>query len=827
MGSKFYNELTKTKEERELENVYINHLKKHFKKDEIAYPYKCDGYLEDDIIYDDKLKILRLIMEFKFGTDLDDKYNVSNILIQVIYYLKKFKDGINKDYSEIPNVILVGDKKACFLLHSKYLEKYLNYELDWTIAPSKAYIYNINIVKEIEKEIYDNKINLDYFDIKSDFKFDKIIIDIKRILINYDSKIKITENNIAEIYDYFINKIIANPREYTAQELVYFFINVITDNLDTFIHGKRKNLLLVRDNKIQIREWDYNNFIANYNIRYSLVEENDFNSIKDRLIEDTQRRYNGEFYTPTLWANEANKELGSILGENYKKEFLVWDCAWGTGNLTRDYYFENLFCSTLNKEDLNLGEGYNKNSIKFQFDFLEDGIEENKVLFPKEIEAQLKENNKILFFINPPFAEASNGKFKNKIDKRNTSKTKIRECMIKYGFKEESQQLYCQFLFRILKFKLDYKLDNLYIGIFTPLLFFTGKRFDDFRQLFFKYFKFESGFLFKASNFADVSKEWGVAFSIFSSGENIDNKNFLFKIKDLNNIGKIKEIDSKIYYNLEIEERCSNWIKDRKIKNEKENILLKSSLNYENQTRIVDEDDLGYLLNDSNNVYANAQGVYILSCPVKRHIKCTPITKYNYEKCFSLFAARRLIKSDWIIQKLEYKIPDENHEDYKEWVGDSIIYSLFESKSMQSSLRNIKVDNKNYDICNSFFFMSNKEIKSLANKFNNREIYNDCIKYPNEKFIYEILENYKLSKEAEHVLDKAKELVILSFNDRDNFNKISPEYNINTWDTGWYQIKNLLKKYHMNELEEFNIIFKKLEDKNINNVYKFGFLNNN
>lgn len=436
MGSKFYNELSKTKEEREVESVYINYLKKYFKKDEIAYPYKCDGYLEDDVLYDDKLKILRLIMEFKFGTDLNDKYNVANILIQVIYYLKKFQEGLDKDYTEIPNVILVGDKKACFLLHSKYVEKYLDYELDWKVAPSKAYIHNLDVVKEIESEIVNDKIKLIYFNIKSNFKFEEIVIDIKRILISYDSKIKITKNNIAEIYDYFINKIIFNHKGYTAQELVYFFINVITDNLDTFIHGKKKDNLFVRDNKIQIREWDYNNFIANYNVRYNIVEEKDFNSIKDRLVEDTQRRYNGEFYTPTIWANEANKEITNVLGENWRKEFLVWDCAWGTGNLTRDYYFDNLFCSTLHQEDLNLGEEYNKNSIKFQFDFLEDEIEENKILFPKEIINKLYENNKILFFINPPFAEASNGKFKNKKDKKDASKTKIRDCMIKDNFRK-------------------------------------------------------------------------------------------------------------------------------------------------------------------------------------------------------------------------------------------------------------------------------------------------------------------------------------------------------------------------------------------------------
>ena len=87
------------------------------------------------------------------------------------------------------------------------------------------------------------------------------------------------------------------------------------------------------------------------------------------MIEDTTRRYNGEFYTPTLWANEAHNEISKIIGMDWKETCIVWDCAWGTGNLTRDYSFSNLICSTLKEDDLLLCERNNKNSLKFQYDF--------------------------------------------------------------------------------------------------------------------------------------------------------------------------------------------------------------------------------------------------------------------------------------------------------------------------------------------------------------------------------------------------------------------------------------------------------------------------
>ena len=64
----------------------------------------------------------------------------------------------------------------------------------------------------------------------------------------------------------------------------------------------------------------------------------------------------------------------------------------------------------------------------------------------------------------------------------------------------------------------------------------------------------------------------------------------------------------------------------------------------------------------------------------------------------------------------------------------------------------------------------------------------------------------------------------LSFNNRDLFNQMHPEYQINCWDAGWYQIKGLLKEFHKAELESFNKLYKVLEDKMCPMVYELGFL---
>ena len=101
-------------------------------------------------------------------------------------------------------------------------------------------------------------------------------------------------------------------------------------------------------------------------------------------------------------------------GEDWKENYVVWDCAAGTLNLTRDYYFNELYCSTLFDSELEIGKNYNKEATKFQFDFLNDYFpmpndlisEGNKV--PDGLVQALKENKPFIFFINPPYGTACN-----------------------------------------------------------------------------------------------------------------------------------------------------------------------------------------------------------------------------------------------------------------------------------------------------------------------------------------------------------------------------------------------------------------------------------
>ena len=192
-------------------------------------------------------------------------------------------------------------------------------------------------------------------------------------------------------------------------------------------------------------------------------------------------------------------------------------------------------------------------------------------------------------------------------------------------------------------------------------------------------------------------------------------------------------------------------------------------------------------------------------------------------KCITLFSARRLISANWTNWTDEYLAPDETNPDFKEFVNDSVIFSLFESKSNQSSLRNVEYKDKSWEIKNEFFWMSREEIMNLADENDNEECYEDAAT-SKERFVYEYLKNVTLSPEAQAVLDAANKLVVDSFQWRQDFAADYPEYQINNWDCGYYQLKGLWSVYLKDEFNQFRDLFNALANKMRPMVYELGFL---
>jgi hypothetical protein len=224
----------------------------------------------------------------------------------------------------------------------------------------------------------------------------------------------------------------------------------------------------------------------------------------------------------------------------------------------------------------------------------------------------------------------------------------------------------------------------------------------------------------------------------------------------------------------------------------------------------------------ADNVYKNSTDVFLVSeCSSMAH--GLSVIPANFRKCCSLFTARRSIGRTWENWQDEYSAPNELHPDYVQWNDDAIIYSLFNTKSNQSSLRNITYKGKTYQIHNEWFWMPREWMVELANKHHNEAVYEDA-RTDTDRYVAQLMPNLVLSPDARAVFDKASELVNKTFEFREIANDEHPEWHIQTWDAGYYQVKLLLKQYLPAELKAFQVLYKQLEDRLREGVYELGFL---
>lgn len=905
--------------------------------EEIIYPeiktdgvYKC-YYIDDS----DGMQYNYLLqLECKLDVDFNNEDERAKTLLQVICYLKQIHDnvlGYNATWesNQIPRVIVIGSKLNCFTLPSQPLIHYAMGHITGFKSASTAYMEpeNRGILDNIKRDAQIKVMSIIYNtqDIDCVQSLCENIVKLARNLKITDD---LNETTISKAFDYFDMNVLDKKQssKMTSREKVSIFIGIFfSDEFSQTIEGRDAtdiNVLTVNGIKIKVDPDNYNKFKLLYSTRnYSRYEEKQITAITDRLIEDTDRRRKGDFYTPTIWVDEAHKLLDKNLGSNWRDECIVWDCAWGTGNLTRDYNFKELYCSTINQEELNIGARYNKNATKFQYDFLNDDVEEFEQarealrspfrfkpginmqameqyinfrdildLYDKAIDNNVitfdegklaytkavgilrstklykvatslveslingtEQGKKLLFFINPPYKGAGSGH-------GNTNTSDVVDTNISNLMKNNNVsgtgQLYVQFIYRMLLFKDIFKIE-LSIGIFSPSQILNAITLKDIRKLLRNNIGYTQGFMLQASNFANVAPGWSISFTVWG-GNTVINNDTTLDVMDITNNGVEIIQKDKVIRMLEKNEKALEWIKGSKAIKKQTLPRFTSAINYtESKTYDRDEKALGTLIMDMGIVESNQSRVAIMNARSNANWTVMDITEDNFYKVIPFFAARRLIESNWINSKDEYKIPDINNNKYDVYWADSIVYTIFNNAMNVSSLRNISTYGCN--LYNQFFWVSKSYIEKLAGGEFSKDDINTVVeddleyaytiniqgfKYPtgnkidiegfdnNERYAYIIftmiqrglMDNAKLSPEANAVLAKATKILKKTFKYRKQFNVNHPEYHINTWDAGWYQIKALAKEYTPDDLKQFNELYKALGDRMRPLVYELGFL---
>ena len=769
--SNFFEKISCSTQESQVQETYNEMFKSVFKINTVDRKCQCDGYI--DTRFDDT--DISMLIEYKYDIRMKDKIERARVIAQCVGYLHKFEES----GMALPKLVFIGDINECMIIHTNDLIKFLDLDcVNWDIAPCNLG-QESNLIMPIVKSI-----NPWVYDVDSNFKFDDIANKIISLCKGINQQVHITEKNIEKIFNNFCKRVLKNSNNMSANDLVAVFIGAMLDQEHYYKHPTKKNTLIANGTNIAINGDEYDAFMNQHSTDYSPKEKRIMTAISDRLIEDTNRRNKGEFYTPTLFVDYAHKMIEKELGSHWKENYVVWDCCCGTKNLTRDYRFKELYCSTLEQAELDISKNYNKEATSFQFDFLNDSLDDLKVKAPGLIET-FELNKPICFFINPPYGTTTSFKGLATVG---VSRTVISNQI-------KLKEFIAQFLYRIYLLQSQFNITNVKICIFHNPKWLCGQNYKNFRKVFFENFEYLSGCMFRASEFANVSSSWGICFSIFNSCKSSDNSIFKHTLIESTPDYSIKEVGTKLLYN-------------------NDNHVF-SVAKFVERNRKTSANVLAVLMCPGNDVQNNGATFINSNCSYNAggsHF----ITESNYEDCVSVLAARNLISTNWVIDKDEYMQPNENAPEYKQYIKDAVVYTIFGN---QKSYRGENGYN------NEFFWMSKQEMLDLAEKYNNDYTYEDALN-SEERFVYLKLQEIKddLSLEAKAVLDKATELVKSSFKYREMFNESHPEYQINNWDCGLYQIKELLKEFMPNELKTFRTLHKQLGDKIRQQVYELGFL---
>ncbi len=699
--------------------------------------------------------------------------NIYNSLVQLILTI-----GKAKTYDKFLPPIMLGAfdaEKIAFIPYNDIHDIFYVNDFNWNITPSNYETKEFNLVFDKVKSILDTNALLYYFGkddnelrkfiktnfIVGKFGFTKTRIDKNNFIVIYNKWLQTVKPTIAVNWeiakksgiidgDFYLADLLSLENETLKQKLyvllkknVYELDRIIDDS--GFFNSKRADFI---DNQKA-----HNQFWNKYE-RPPLEQYWDYIvERRDLLVQQDVRERKGSFFTPQIWVELSQKYLSDVLGEDWQDEYYIWDCAAGTGNLlaglTNKY---NIWASTLDKQDVDVMKDRIKNGANlledhvFQFDFLNDDFSK----LPKSLHDIIKnpkERKKLIIYINPPYAEATNARTVTGtgVNRAGVAKDHKLNQYFKPKIGNATNEISALFMAQIYD-----KMPDAFLGIFDKPKFIQGSNFKKFKEYFLA--KYLGGFIVPANTFDNVKGSFPIGFTIW----NLNIKNKIKNIKcDIFEKSNTK-IGKKTFYG-DLNESINNWL-----------------INFYHKPQ---QSDIATLSTRGND-FQNQKYIYIAT-KIENNVHDTKV-KISIQNIIPIsvyFAVRHCIAATWLNDRDQFLYPNKKWEEDKEFQNDCLAFALFHSQNRISSKEGT----------NHWIPFTEKEINSparfesnLLNKFitgklkieENADLYNGKGEKNTEKL--------EFSPEAKAVFDAGRELwkyYHTNFAKVQNFGKV--DYNVN------------------------------------------------
>lgn len=586
-------------------------------------------------------------------------------------------------------------EKIAFIPYNAILDIFYQNDFNWNVTPSDHSTKEFQLVMEkVQKTLERNMLM---------YSFDEDGKDLKRFIkSNFVlgkagvSKIRINKNNFTAIYQKWLVEvkpsIAVNWEQAKKQGIIdadFYLADILSEHNVTL---RNSLFVLLRTNYYELDRkiddsgfWDSkkaefkDNQVAHTQFwnRYERPPKREYWEYiagrRDLLVPQDVRERKGSFFTPRKWVELSQQYLAAELGEDWQDEYFIWDCCGGTGNLeaglTNKYH---IWVSTLDKADVDVihdrirhmndastnGKGANLlDKHVFQFDFLNDpfDLDTPDSKLPASLREILKNDEKrkkLVIYINPPYAEASNSRT---ITGTGTNRVGLSKSQVKANHANElgraGNELFAQFFARIYD---DIK--GCHVAMFSTLKMLQGPNFARYRVRYPA--SICRAFIVPAKTFDNVSGEFPIGFQIYDTSIRHE---FQSIEADVYN-ASAEFIGKKNIYSYSDRKYIIDWLRHYYDK-EGEHLAY-----------------LRYLGTD----FQNNNGVFITLSPSQndiKQVKGTWITAKNIVECCVYFSVRLCLPATWLNDRDQFLCPSSEWFKDKSFLSDCIIYTLFHTQN--------------------------------------------------------------------------------------------------------------------------------------------------
>jgi len=654
---------------------------------------------------------------------------------------------------------------------------------------------------------------------------------------------QITPDNLKQVFDKWVIMIGQEIRDVAPEEYaLLFFADIMSDGTIS-THANLPAELLHRGNapvfmlngkiyELGNRE-GYRQFWAIYHRPPKAEYRNYLLERRDSLIPLDERSFKGAYYTPLNVVDKAYDKLTETLGENWQKNYIVWDMCCGVGNLeVKHSNPRNIYMSTLDEADVDVMKATKTcvAATRFQYDYLNDDITDNGTIdysltnkVPQGLRQAIAEGKKILILINPPYAESGSGIGKGAENKKDVEQTKINALMKTQELGYASKELFVQFLVRIAK-----EIPMATLGMFSTLKYVNAPNFDKFRAVWKA--NYLGGFVVHSKAFDGLKGDFPIGFLVWKtdmlSAKQIDITEINTDVLDK----KSQPIGEKSFYNLPNNTFLNGWMKKSKTNNELA-LPLSNAIKVSNNPRIkMSCDNMKGFLFAGNNDFQNALTGTLVTSSIYtgRNGGGVYLSDKNLWQAAIVFSVRRLIKATWLNDRDQFLIPTEPLTE--EFKNDCLIWMLFNGSNLTASANDLQWNDKKWSIVNHFIPFTEEEV-GATDRFES----DFMVQYLSNLNPIRVSNPDRVDKpkwasiEANLVLEEGKKLWQAYFVHTD-VRSVRDELKLNRPDVGWYQVRNALKKRNESgdfppvSFKSFEEAYKVLTEKLQPMVYELGFL---